>query len=168
MSLFVCSSSTLSLFVNKARQLPTTSTGIVVDPPANIPTMAAAMITDDMKKRDRKVNFTDEELRRLLACYKEHASVLVSKFDSVITQKLKNGLWATIASQVSATGVAIRSTIEVKKKWSDIKRAALKHASETKYPKTGGGPPVHKPWFVDAVLDILGDETSLIEGIQGA
>ena len=130
--------------------------------------MAAAMITDDMKKRDRKVNFTDEELRRLLACYKEHASVLVSKFDSVITQKLKNGLWATIASQVSATGVAIRSTIEVKKKWSDIKRAALKHASETKYPKTGGGPPVHKPWFVDAVLDILGDETSLIEGIQGA
>ena len=110
--------------------------------------------SDDTKKRDRKVNFTDEELRRLLACYKE--------------QKLKNGLWAKIASQVSATGVAVRSTVEVKKKWSDIKRAALKHASETKYPKTGGRPPVHKPWFVDAVLGILGDETSLIEGIQGA
>ena len=68
---------------------------------------------------------------------------------------------------MSATGVAARSTAEVKTKRADMKRASLKHASEAKHPKTGGGPPVHKPWFVDGVLDILGDETCLIEGIEG-
>ena len=88
--------------------------------------MAATMFTSDTKTRDRKVNFTDEELSRLLACYKEHASVLVSKFDNLITQKVKNGLWAKVASQVSATGIAARSSLEVKTKWANMKRASLK------------------------------------------
>ena len=61
----------------------------------------------------------------------------------------------------------MRSSNEVKKKWSDMKRTTIKIAAEMKHPKTGGGPAIVQPWYMDTVLDILGEETALVLGIDG-
>ena len=144
-------------------------------------------------KRERKVNFNDDELRVILDLFKTNAYILIGKFTPNITQKGKNRIWDRIAVATSACGYAVRSTNEDKKKWSDMKRTTIKIASEMKHPKTGGGPPqdrgwstpclgvVHpktgggppqhrggppqdrggpaivQPWYMDTVLDILGD-----------
>ena len=55
----------------------------------------------------------------------------------------------------------------MKKKWSDMKRTAIKIASEMKHSNTGGGPTIVQPWYMDTVLDILGEETALVHGIDG-
>ena len=90
------------------------------------------------------------------------------KFTPNITQKGKNRIWDSIAVATSACGYAVRSNNEVKKKWSDMKRTAIKIASEMKHSKTGGGgPAIVRPWSVDSVLDILGEEIALVQGIDG-
>lgn len=118
-------------------------------------------------KRERKPNFSDREVTVLLELYQQHCHLLQSKFSSVVTQKRKTGIWEDIATGVSACGVAARAAGDVRKKWIDIKRAALKANSASKRPQTGGGPPPPRPWFVDNVLDVLGEETSLVDGIEG-
>ena len=61
---------------------------------------------------------------------KTNASILNGKFIPNITQKGKNRIWDSIAVATSVCGYAVRSTHEVKKKWSDMKRTST---------KTGGG-----------------------------
>ena len=46
-----------------------------------------------------------------------------------------------------------------------MKSVSLRIISARRYPKTGGGK--KEPWFVDLVLDVLGVDTALIEGIVG-
>ena len=118
-------------------------------------------------KRERKVNFNDDELRVILDLFKTNASILNGKFTPNITQKGKNRIWDRIAVATSVCGYAVRSTHKVKKKWSDIKRTSIKIASEMKHSKTGGGPAIVRPWYVDTVLDIPVEETALVHGIDG-
>ena len=61
----------------------------------------------------------------------------------------------------------MRPVSDVRKKWTDLKRAALKASAEAKRPKTGGGPKVEPPWFTETVLDVLGDDTTLVNAIEG-
>ena len=39
--------------------------------------------------------------------------------------------------------------------------------SARRNPKTTGGKKAKEPWFVDLVLDVLGVDTALVEGIVG-
>ena len=56
---------------------------------------------------------------------------------------------------------------ELKKKWAEMKSVSLRIISARYYPKTGGGKKEKEPWFVDLVLDVLGVDTALVEGIVG-
>ena len=66
-----------------------------------------------------------------------------------------------------ACGYAVRTASDIKKKWADLKRIGIHSAAEATHPKTGGGPKPPRPWYVDTVLDVLGEGTSLITGIEG-
>ena len=83
------------------------------------------------QKRGRKANFTDEEVKVLLELYQQHFHMLNSKFSSAITQQKKTAVWAQIAAAVSSSSHAVREVMDVRKKWVDLKMAAL---------KTGVGP----------------------------
>ena len=132
--------------------------------------MSSATTSDSCsttEKRERKTNFNYHELRVILDLFKTNASIVNGKFAPSVTQKGKNKIWNSIAVATSACGYAARSPHEVKKKWSDMKRTSIKIASEMKHPKTGGGSATFRPWYVDTVLDILGEETALVHGIDG-
>ena len=118
-------------------------------------------------KRERKANFADKEVRVLIELYQQNRSKLVGKFSNILTQRQKIELWQEIAAGVSACGFATRSVADVRKKWTDVKRAALRASGEIKHPKTGGGPKVEPPWFTDIVLYALGELMTLIAGIEG-
>ena len=121
-------------------------------------------------KRERKANFTDVEVRVLVDAYRHYRCQLNAKFSSVVTQRVKITLWQEIATAVSACGLATRSVNEVRKKWTDLKRAALKVSGETTKPLMGGDQVVEHPWFTDMVLDVLGigtDTTPMPMAISG-
>ena len=118
-------------------------------------------------KRERKANFSDEEVKVLLELYQQHFHILNSKFSSAVTQKKKTAVWADIATAVSSSGHAVRTMMDVRKKWVDLKRAALKANSEATRPQTGGGPKPERPWFTALILDILGQDSCLVSGIAG-
>ena len=109
-------------------------------------------------KRERTANFSNVEVRVLLDVYRLHQVRLNAKFSSVITHRLKTALWLEVATAVSACGHSARP---VSKKWTDLKRAALKASPEANWPKTGGRPMVEPPWFTETVLDVLGYDTTL-------
>ena len=56
---------------------------------------------------------------------------------------------------------------ELNKKWAETKSVSLRIISDRRYPKTGYGKKEKEPWFVDLVLDVLGVDTALVEGIIG-
>ena len=118
-------------------------------------------------KRERKTNFSDTEMHILLDKYAASGALLMGKFCSTITHKRKNAIWVEIAQAVSACGFALRSSLDVRNKWSDIKRGCIKVAADMKRPKTGGGPAVPPPWYFDTVMDIVGDGSALVSGIDG-
>ena len=96
-------------------------------------------------KRERKANFADIEVRVLVDLYQQHRSQLTGKFSNILTQRQKTALWQEIASDVSACGFSTRSIADVRKKWTGVKRAALRASGEAKRPKTGGGPKATDP-----------------------
>ena len=120
-----------------------------------------------MSKRERRPNFSDAELRALLSMYVENADILQAKFNNNITIKREMAVWDTIAEAVSALGISRRGVQDVRKKWMDLKSAALQFRSATKHPKTGGGKRPDEPWFVRQVLDVLGEGSALLEGVFG-
>ena len=84
----------------------------------------------------------------LLEEFGENASVLRSRLTNSVTNKRKKQIWE-----------------ESKFAW--MKSVSLRIISARRYPKTGGGKKEKEPWFVDLVLDVLGVDTALIEGIVG-
>ena len=117
-------------------------------------------------KRDRKTNFSDTELHILFDKYAASAALLTGKFCATIMHKRKAAIWTEIAEAVSACGFVLRSSLDVRKEWSDIKRGCLKVAADIKRPKIGGGPAVPPPWYFDTVMDIVGDGSALVSGID--
>ena len=69
-----------------------------------------------------------------------------------------------VATAESAYGHSTRMVSDVRKKWTNLKRAAFKASAEA---KDWGGPKVELPWFTETVLDVLGDDTTLVNGIEG-
>ena len=91
-------------------------------------------------KRDRKINFSDTELHILFDKYAASAALLTGKFCATITHKRKAAIWTEIAEAVSACGFVLRSSLDVQKEWSDIRRGCITVAADIKRPKTEGGP----------------------------
>ena len=118
-------------------------------------------------KRERKQNFNDPEISTLIENYATNKQTIVAKFSATTTNKTKLAAWQRIATAVSACGFATRTVEYINKKWFDLKREVISCGAEARHPRTGGGPPPHRLWFVDSVLDVLGDATALISGIDG-
>ena len=121
-------------------------------------------------KRIRKLNFSEGEIRTLIAAFSQYSGVLQSRFSATVTQRVKHDIWNKIAAATSACGVASRSACDTKKKWADIKRLAIKCASAA--PGDHGfedGLPNSRPWYTDMVLDLIGAEgTRAVEAAVAA
>ena len=118
-------------------------------------------------KRERKGNFSDGELSCLVEHYSQHAAILQCKLSNAVTNKRKQQIWEGIATEVNARGADRRTVAELKKKWAEMKSASLRILSERRNPKTGGGKKIPEPWFLTYVLDVLGVNTALVDGIAG-
>jgi hypothetical protein len=116
-------------------------------------------------RRPRKKNFTHDEVIILITKYKENKSALESKFNTFTTNKIKQQIWEEITEAVNAKGVVLREAKDVRKKWSDLK------IQETEdFPKsvsTGGGPKEDIGPYSSLVLDILGEDSPCLIGVEG-
>jgi hypothetical protein len=121
----------------------------------------------ESSSRQRTSNFTEGEVRCLLELVKERAQSLFSKLNNTLTVKTKQKLWEEITNRVNARGTTHRPIQKIKKKWSDLRLTAIRLRGKLKNPPTGGGPLPDIPWWHDMVLDILGEESCLLEGIKG-
>jgi len=122
-------------------------------------------IMNEKIKRDRKPNFSDEEVRYLLEGILEEKVLIQSKLQSSVTMRKKKEAWHRIIAAVNArSNGVIRTEEECRKKWKDVKSAALKSKNEQK--RTGGGGPVKQCVHDDVVFAIIGDST-VVDGIEG-
>ena len=81
--------------------------------------------------------------------------------------KRKQQIWEGIATEENALGADRRTVAELNKNWAEMKSASLRILSERRNPKTGGGKKIPEPWFLTYVLDVLGVNTALVDGIAG-
>ena len=89
----------------------------------------------------------------------------MSRFQTSITHNKKKEVWAKIAANVNACGVANRMVDDIKKWWNDLKSAALNNVrSQT---KIWVGPPVKPPRFAVLVLNVIGEQSEAPHGIEG-
>ena len=89
------------------------------------------------------------------------------QFCNVTNLREKKQIWDEIATKVNSRGNERRTVAELKKKWAEMKSTSLRIVSARRYPKTGGGKKEKEPCYVSLVLDILGVDTTLVEGIVG-
>ena len=77
------------------------------------------------KKVKRKPNFKEEENVCLSEGINNEKHILMSKFQNSVTNKKKREIWRELTAKVNSFGVALRSEEDLKKKWKDLKSAAL-------------------------------------------
>ena len=106
------------------------------------------------------------QMEKWLCCwsYTSSSHLLQSKF--LLGWHRRRRLWhgKTSPQLCLHGGVAARTAADV---WKNIKHVTLKANSASIQPKTGVGPPPPWPWFADNLLNVLGDQTSLVECIEG-
>lgn len=118
-------------------------------------------------KQTRKGNFSESELRTLVSQFAQNKTLLQAKHSSTVTNQKKAKVWGSITAALNATGTVPRTADNVKKKWLELKRNGVAFSSARKRPKTGGGPPPEEPWYVEYVLDIVGEKSAILAGIEG-
>ena len=99
--------------------------------------------------------------------FAENKTLLQSKHSRTVTNQKKAKVWGNITTALNATGTVPRTVDNVKKKWLELKRNGVAFSSARKRPKTGGGPPPEEPWYVEYVLDIVGEKSAILAGIEG-
>ncbi|CAG2254398.1 unnamed protein product [Mytilus edulis] len=77
-------------------------------------------------QRDRKPNFTQEEVNVIQDQVQKNYKVINEKFGDGITNSRKIAVWSRISILVSALGVANRSPKDCKDKWANTKKVAKK------------------------------------------
>lgn len=107
------------------------------------------------EKRNRKKNFSHEEILILIDGYKENKTVLESKLNSSVTNRKKGEIWQDITNKINAKGCEQREIKEVRKKWSDLKTQAIEDFPRTKHVPTGGGPRPEPSPYSTVILEIL-------------
>lgn len=95
--------------------------------------------------RLRIVKFTEKELDVLVDLVMENFSKLFGNEADITPSVAKNSMWQAIANEVSAVGVASRTSDKVKKRWKDAKRKMNEKLSEAAahVAETGRRPPPH-------------------------
>eukprot|EP00745_Piridium_sociabile_P037869 TRINITY_DN69115_c0_g2_i3.p1 TRINITY_DN69115_c0_g2~~TRINITY_DN69115_c0_g2_i3.p1 ORF type:complete len:129 (+),score=25.29 TRINITY_DN69115_c0_g2_i3:363-749(+) len=116
-------------------------------------------------KRTRKPNFSADEIRVFLEEMQIERALLFSSFNPSVTNPQKTDTWKKMAEKVKACGVAVRTVQELKDKWRSMKGAVLNKKRDER--KTGGGPPPPPVPYEDIILDIIGADSNLFEGIGG-
>ena len=119
---------------------------------------------DGLQRKSRKGNFSDADVTIMIEDIGRESDDNESLSDVDHAQGKKE-VWANIAANVNACGVANRTVEDIKKKWNHLKLAALNNfRGQT---KTGGGPPVKPPPFAELVLNVIGDQSDAPHGIEG-
>jgi len=116
-------------------------------------------------KRERKANFNDSEVRCLLEAVVNERDVILSKFNNSLTTRSKKEAWGRVMWAVNSCGNVRRSEEDVKKKWMDLKSAALREEGDQK--KTGGGGPMKETPYKELIFSIIGDRSDSVSGIEG-
>lgn len=91
--------------------------------------MKSALVSLDAtrsKKRTRKENFTDPELKVLLQCIAAEADVVTSTATDTPSNELKAKAWERIAAKVSAFSGVERTGEGVREKWGRMKNIVAK------------------------------------------
>ena len=71
-------------------------------------------------KRQRKSNFTIDEVRVIMEEYEANQSILEGKFSPSITNIKKKEVWEEITNKVNALGVAERTITDIQVKWKNM------------------------------------------------
>ena len=123
----------------------------------------------ESKRRNRKPNFSENEISVITEKVKNHLEVIQSKFSNNLTNKKKNQIWQEITEAVNAVGMAGRSLTEVKDKWRSMHSIAKKEFSafrrETQ--KTGGGPAPKPPSLSSEKIIEVFEDTPAFSGLNG-
>jgi len=121
---------------------------------------------DSKDKRDRKPNFSDEEVKCLLEGITEEKEIIHSRLQTSVTVRKKKEAWGRIVGKVNAGGNAHRTEEDCRKKWRDLKAATIRDQADQR--RTGGGAPAKGTPFKELVLGIIGDDgNAIIHGIEG-
>ena len=93
-------------------------------------------------KRDRKKNFSTDEIRILREEFETHQETLTSKFSNTVTNEKKKNIWKNVTEKINSLGIEFRNVDEVKIKWKNLCSNAKQMYNELKRErvKTGGGP----------------------------
>ena len=118
-----------------------------------------------LRKRPRKANFSDSEVRVMLEEINIDHRVLFMANTQSVTNKVKARTWQKITEKASACSVAVRSPQEVKDKWRSLKGAVLNKQRQRS--KTGGGPEEKTLPYEEMILAIIGENSTLYTGIDG-
>ncbi|KAI2646901.1 Myb-related transcription factor, partner of profilin [Labeo rohita] len=119
-----------------------------------------------MAKRNpvKKKNFSELELDVLITQVQSNQLVLFGSLKSGIKGSQKNAVWNEITAAVNSVDDVNRTSVEVKKKWADLKLSTKKRLAALKRSttQTGGGQP--DPRFVltpteERVSALIGPES---------
>ena len=120
-----------------------------------------------MEKAKRRQNFTINEINVLTDKVSKYKHILFAKFDSKITNQVKDNTWENIAQAVSAVGTP-RTGKEIKVKWANLKMNAKQKTAIYKREvlSTGGGELLaEKPTEIEEkIAGLIGKDNFGIEG----
>ena len=121
------------------------------------------------RERDRAKNFSVDEDRVLRENYAKHKDILTSAQSNKVTNKMKNGVWKSIAASVSALGHENRDANACKIRWKNLSSTAKRAFNEYRYSQkvTGGGTPPKSPSAaVISTIELMKD-TAKFKGVDG-
>ena len=119
----------------------------------------------EKERRERKANFSDNEVKQLLEGVGEEKDLIQSKLQSSVTVRKKKEAWRRILEKVNACSTGVKRTEEdCRKKWRDLKSSVIRDWADQQ--KTGGGAPSKTP-YRDLIFNITGDDGAILHGIQG-
>ncbi|KAK3751446.1 hypothetical protein RRG08_051171 [Elysia crispata] len=117
-------------------------------------------------KKSRKPKFSHCEIVKLLEAVGYRKRVVLATLQSNTTNSKKVECWNEIASAVNTSDPAgpRRDGRECKKKWTDLKSGVVRYRSDLM--RTGGGEPPKILEYYETVMDIIGDQKALLNGIE--
>lgn len=114
-------------------------------------------LSDSVKKRERKPNFTEAEVCCMLEMFNANKAVLNSKRVDSATNAYKQRIWQYISDCVNRVpnSCGKRTPADLKKKWTDIKFLAMKTWIARCDAITQGKSPPKESTFMQKVISIV-------------
>ena len=116
----------------------------------------------------RRPNFSNQEQAALVDIIAGHPEVFKKFSGPGQSKNQKEENWRLIQTELAALFQTSRSVEEIKKKWTDMKYAAIKEVARFRREsgKTGGGPPPTAPEDLHhKIISIVGEEA--VDGVVG-